>query len=418
MEAQSMTAGPATAITFRWRRFLLVAGPGLVVMLADTDAGSIITAAQSGAQWGYRLLALQFLLVPILYIVQELTVRLGAATGKGHARLILEHYGRFWAWFSTGTLIVSCVGALLSEFSGIAGVGALMGVPAPVSLVLVVAVLLGIAFTRSYRSVERIALFVGAFELVFLLVAWLAHPSLGEIVAGSVSIPLGDPKYLYLASANIGAVIMPWMVFFQQSSVVEKKLKAADIAAERIDTAIGAVVTQIIMAAVLIATAATLGKSGGGQALDTVQEISAAITPFLGQIGGNLLFGLGICGAALVATIVVTLAAARTLGEALGVNHSLDHEVSEAPWFYGAYAAALIGGALVVASGVNLVTLSVGVQVMNALLLPIVLGFLFLLARGLPEPWRLKGWYAWLSGSLIAVTTVFGVYSGLAGLAG
>ena len=133
MEAQSMTADSATVPTFGWRRFLVVAGPGLVVMLADTDAGSIITAAQSGAQWGYRLLALQFLLIPILYIVQELTVRLGAATGKGHARLILERYGRFWAWFSTGTLIVSCIGALLSEFSGIAGVGALMGVPAPVT---------------------------------------------------------------------------------------------------------------------------------------------------------------------------------------------------------------------------------------------------------------------------------------------
>ena len=138
---------------------------------------------------------------------------------------------------------------------------------------------------------------------------------------------------------------MPWMVFFQQSSVVEKKLKAADLGAERLDTAIGAVITQVIMAAVLVATAATLGKSGGGQALDTVQEISAAITPFLGRIGGDLLFGLGICGAALVATIVVTLAAARTLGEVLGVNHSLDHELSEAPWFYGAYAVALIGGA-------------------------------------------------------------------------
>ena len=413
-----MTASSTTAAPIGWRQFLLVAGPGLVVMLADTDAGSIITAAQSGAQWGYRLLALQFVLIPILYVVQELTVRLGAATGKGHARLILERYGRFWAWFSTGTLIVSCIGALLSEFSGIAGVGALMGVPAPVSLTLVVGVLLAIALTRSYRSVERIAIFVGAFELAFLLVAWLAHPSLSEIGAGLVSVPIGDPKYLYLASANIGAVIMPWMVFFQQSSVVEKKLKAADIRAERIDTAIGAVVTQVIMAAVLIAAAATLGKSGGGQPLGTVQEISAAITPFLGQIGGNLLFGLGIAGAALVATIVVTLAAARTLGEVLGVNHSLDHEVSEAPWFYGAYATALIAGGAVVASGVNLVALSVGVQVMNALLLPIVLGFLFLLARGLPEPWRVKGWYAWLSGGLIAATTIFGVYSGLTGLWG
>ena len=413
-----MTAGAATISTFGWRRYLAIAGPGLVVMLADTDAGSVVTAAQSGAQWGYRLLALQFLLIPILYIVQELTVRLGVATGKGHARLILERYGRFWAWFSTGTLIVSCVGALLSEFSGIASVGTLMGIPAPATLTLVVVALLAMALTRSYRSVERIAIFVGAFELVFLLVAWLARPSLSEIATGIVSAPLGDPQYLYLASANIGAVIMPWMVFFQQSSIVEKKLKAVDLGAARLDTAIGAVVTQVIMAAVLLATAATLGKTGGGQALDTVQEISAAITPFLGRVGGDILFGLGISGAALVATIVVTLTAARTLGEVMGFKHSLDNEPAEAPWFYGAYAAALIGGALVVASGINLVTLSVGVQVMNALLLPIVLGFLFLLARGLPEPWRISGAYAWFSGGLIAATTIFGVYSGLTGLWG
>src|SRR5208337_1706163 len=167
-----MTAEAVTVPSFSWRRFLAVAGPGLVVMLADTDAGSVVTAAQSGAQWGYRLLALQFVLIPILYIVLELTVRLGAATGKGHARLILERYGRFWAWFSTGTLIVSCIGALLSEFSGIAGVGALIGFPAPATLTVVVAAMLVMALTRSYLSVERIAIFVGAFELVFLLVAW------------------------------------------------------------------------------------------------------------------------------------------------------------------------------------------------------------------------------------------------------
>ena len=146
--------------------------------------------------------------------------------------------------------------------------------------------------------------------------------------------------------------------------------------------------TQLIMAAVLVAVAATLGKAGGDHALDTVQEISQAITPFLGKVGGDILFALGMSGAALVATIVVTLTAARTLAEVVGVNHSLDHEPADAPWFYGAYAAALIIGALIVASGVNLVALSVGVQVMNALLLPIVLTFLFLLARRLPKPFK------------------------------
>ena len=413
-----MTSGSAAVPLAGWRRFLVVAGPGLVVMLADTDAGSVVTAAQSGAQWGYRLLALQFVLIPILYIVQELTVRLGLVTGKGHAELIAQHFGRYWAWFSVATLIVSCVGALLSELSGIAGVGALMGVPVPVTLTLVVSALLIMAFTHSYLTVERVAIVVGGFELVFLLVAWMAHPSLGEIASGSLSIPLRDPKYLYLASANIGAVIMPWMVFFQQSSIVEKKLTTADLGAARLDTATGAVLTQLIMAAVLVAVAATLGKTGGDRALDTVQEISEAITPFLGKVGGDVLFAMGMSGAALVATIVVTLTAARTLAEVVGVNHSLDHEPADAPWFYGAYALALIIGALVVGSGVNLVTLSVGVQVMNALLLPIVLTFLFLLARRLPKPFKVRGAYAWVAGVLIAATTLFGVYAGLAGLWG
>ncbi len=386
-----MTAEALSPPSFSLRRFLAVAGPGLVVMLADTDAGSIITAAQSGAQWGYSLLALQFLLIPILYVVQELTVRLGAVTGKGHAELIKRHFGSGWAWLSVATLFVACLGALLSEFAGIAGVGNLVGLPAPVTLSLVVAAMLAMALMNGYRTVERIAIAVGAFELVFLVVALLAHPGLEAMASGAMNVPLSDPKYLLLASANIGAVIMPWMVFFQQSSVVEKGVTAKDLPSARLDTAFGAVLTQLIMAAVLIAVAATLGKAGGDQPLDTIEEIVGAITPFLGDFAGKLLFGLGMGGAALVAAIVVTLTAARTLAEVLGAKHKLEDEPHEAPWFYGSYAVALIVCAVVVGSGVNLVALSVGVQVMNALLLPIVLGFLYLLARRLPQPFRLKG---------------------------
>ena len=413
-----MTAEALSPPAFRWRRFLAVAGPGIVVMLADTDAGSIITAAQSGAQWGYSLLMLQFVLIPILYIVQELTVRLGAVTGKGHAELIKRHFGLGWAWLSVATLFVACLGALLTEFAGIAGVGNLIGVPPPATLALVVAAMLAMALMHGYMTVERIAIAVGAFELVFLLVAFLSHPGLGAVASGALRIPLNDPKYLFLASANIGAVIMPWMVFFQQSSVVEKGVTAKDLPSARLDTAFGAVITQLIMAAVLVAVAATLGKAGGHQALDTIEEIVGAITPFLGEFAGKLLFGLGMSGAALVAAIVVTLTAARTLAEVLGAKHKLEDEPREAPWFYGSYAVALVVCALVVGSGVNLVSLSVGVQVMNALLLPIVVGFLYLLARRLPEPYRLKGAYAAASGAIIVVTVVFGVYSGVAGLWG
>ncbi|MBS0407854.1 MAG: divalent metal cation transporter [Proteobacteria bacterium] len=386
-------------------------------MLADTDAGSLITAAQSGAQSGYRLLLLQLVLIPILFIVQELTVRLGILTGQGHGHAICQHFGRRWAWVSVATLLVACVGALVTELSGIAGVGALVGIPAWISMVIVVAGLTLMACTGSYRTVERIALVVGLFECVFLFVAWRAQPDMAEAMRQAVQIPIGDKHYLYLVAANIGAVIMPWMVFYQQSAVAEKGLTVADLRAARWDTAVGSVITQAVMAAALIAVAATIGRTQPGQPLDTVQQIVGAITPFLGPVTGTLVFALGMIGASLVATIVVTLTAARALGEVMGFEHSLEHRPQDAPWFYGAYALILALGGVLVASGTDLVALSVGVQVMNALLLPIVLGFLYLLARRvLPEPYRLKGPYAVLVGATIALTAGLGLYSGIAGM--
>jgi Mn2+/Fe2+ NRAMP family transporter len=419
MNTQTLPTLPAAAKSLwkhRWRRFAAVAGPGLVVMLADTDAGSVITAAQSGAQWGYRLLLLQLVLVPILFVVQELTVRLGIVSRMGHGELIRRHFGRGWAWLSVGTLVLACGGALLSELSGLAGVGLLFGVPAWISMPVVVGGLILMVLTRSYLSVERIALAIGAFELAFIVVALRAHPDGSAMLAGSLAIPWRDTQYLYLAAANVGAVIMPWMVFYQQSSVVEKGLQLDDLRVARWDTAIGAVLTQAIMAAVLVAVAAALGSSGIGHALDTVQQIAGAISPVLGQGTGRLLFALGMSGAALMATIVVALTAARSIGEVMGVHHSLDLTPREAPWFYGIFAAALLLAGLVVACDANLVSLSVGVQVMNALLLPVVLGFLYLLARRLPEPHRLRGPYAAVVAITIAITAGFGVYAGLAGI--
>jgi Mn2+/Fe2+ NRAMP family transporter len=393
-----------------------VFGPGLVVMFADTDAGSIITAAQSGAQWGYRLLLLQVVLIPVLFLVQELTVRLGVVTGKGHGDLIKQHFGAGWAWLSVGTLMLACVGALLSELGGLAGVGLMVGIPAWATMTVVVLGLSVMAYTGTYTSVERIALMLGAFEMVFVAVAWNARPDLAAAGASMFKLPLSDPSYLFLLAANIGAVIMPWMVFYQQSAVVEKGIALQDLTVARWDTALGAFATQLIMAAVLIVTAATIGRSGSNAPLDTVQQIADAITPFLGEQFGRLLFGVGMVGAALVAAIVVTLTAARALGEVMGYRHSLEHTPREAPWFYGVYTLVLALAGVAVASGANLVALGVGVQVMNALLLPVVLGFLYLLARRLPEPYRLKGVYSRVVALVIFVTVSLGVYAGLAGM--
>ncbi len=394
-------------------------GPGLIVMLADTDAGSIITAAQSGAQWGYRLLLLQLLLVPILYVVQELTARLGLVTGRGHGELIAQHFGRAWAWLSVSTLAVACVGALITELSGLAGVGLLFDVPVGITVSLATGAIILMALTGTYRSVEGVAVSLGLFELAFVGVAWAADPEPAQMLAGLARMPLGDQAYLYLVTANIGAVIMPWMIFYQQSAVVEKGLGPAQLKIARAETAAGAVLTQVIMAAVLVATAATIGRARPDAPLDTVQQISDALTPFLGPRLGRLVFAAGMSGAALVAAIVVSLTAAWGVGEVAGYKRSLAHHPLEAPWFYGIFSFCLIAAAVLVASGVNLVQLSIGVQVLNALLLPIVLGFLYLLAlRALPQAWRIKGVYAWFVGAVMALTAGFGIVAGLVGLAG
>ncbi len=207
---------------------------------------------------------------------------------------------------------------------------------------------------------------------------------------------------------------MPWMVFYQQSSVVEKGLKTEDLRAARIDTLLGSVVTQIVMASVLVAAASALTREGG-KSFDDVGQIASALTHVLGPLVGHLCFGCGVLGASFVATVVVTLTAARTLGELTGYGHSLDRAPSREPLFYGVYIAVLAGAGIVVTAGAPIVRLSVGVQVMNAMLLPIVVGFLFLLARRLPDPYRLRGWRAWITGTLMALVVALGLISGITG---
>lgn len=385
-------------------------------MLADTDVGSVITAGQSGVQWGYRLLLLQFVLMPVLWLVQELTVRLGIFTGRGHGELIRDTFGPVWAWISAAGLGVATTGALLTEFSGVAGVGELYGVPRALSLLVAVAALLAIVATGSYRRVERAAIAIGLFEFAFFFVAYAAHPSLGAMARGGISIPFADKNYLYLAAANIGAVIMPWMIFYQQSAIADKRLRPEHFAAARWDTAIGAVVTQLVMAAVLIACAATIGAKSPNASLNSVGDMAQALTPFLGTTMGNAVFGAGVIGAGMVAAIVVSLAFAWGLGEVTGYRRSLEHHPLEAHWFYGIYALCVIGGCLIVGFWPNLVSLNVGVQVMNALMLPVVLGFLIALARrALPPSRRLRGWYMWLVLAVTVVTCALGVFGGFQG---
>ncbi len=378
--------------TWRWPRvprWLWVVGPGVMVMLADTDAGSVITASQSGARWGYRLIALQVLLVPVLYLVMELTVRLGIATGKGHAQLIREHFGARWATVSVAALLVSAFGALVTEFAGVAGVGELFGLPAALTVLAAAALLVLLVISGGYRRVELVGIALGLFELAFVAAAVLSHPGVHALAAGVVSQPLDQSGYLTLVAANVGAVLMPWMLFYQQGAVVDKGLMVRDLRSARIDTAVGALLTQLVMCSVLIATAASLhGRVGS---LQSVGAIAGALAPLLGSSTSRILLACGILGAALVAAIVVSLAAAWAVTEATRQPRSLNDGVRRAPLFYGLYTGAVAIGALLVLASRSLVRLAVDVEVVNALLLPLALGMLILLAhRVLAAPHALR----------------------------
>ena len=398
----------------RWLMLGLFAvwGPGLVVMLADTDVGSLITAAQSGAQFGYRMVLPQIVLVPVLYFVQEITIRLGIVTGKGHGALIRERFGKWWALVSAGTLFATGVGALLTEFAGVAGVGELFGVPRSVTVPVAGAFLIGIALTGSYRRAERIGIAFGLAELVFVPAMILARPSLHAIGAGFVHLPLHDSSYVLLLAANVGAVIMPWMIFYQQGAVIDKGLSRRHIRSERRDTAVGAALTQALMIVMVLAFAATVGLTHPGAALDTVGQLSSALRPFLGSVGAKVLLGVTMLGAALVAALVASLAGAWGISEVFGWTHTLNERPGrQTAKFYVTYALAHVVGAVIVLVSLDLVRLVIDVEVMNALLLPIVLGLLLALeAKALPDEYRMRGLYRVVATVLCLVVIGFGLY--------
>ncbi|HUC17440.1 MAG TPA: divalent metal cation transporter [Acetobacteraceae bacterium] len=393
-----------------WRPLLWVAGPGLVAMLADTDAGSIITVAQSGAIWGYRLLLPNLLLIPFMFLAQELALRLGLGTGQGLAELVRRHLGHAAALLLLAALAASSFGALVSELAGLAGAGAALGFPARLSVACAVAVLVLVVATGSYRSVERAALSFGLCELAFFVMAWKARPNPLHILSAARAIPLAEPGFLWLLAANLGTSIIPWALVYQQSASIDKGLGPGQIRAARLETFVGVVLCQAITAALLIAAAATLGT---GAPLHSVTEIEAAFSVTLGPIAGRSVFVLGLSGAALVAAIVSCLAFAWAFGEALGVRHSLEHRPAEAPWFYAAIVIMLLGAGGLVASGLNLVSLAVAAGVANAVLLPGLLGLLLYLARtALPPDLRLRGIPGVVTGACLLFIAALGAALG------
>jgi Mn2+/Fe2+ NRAMP family transporter len=384
-------------------------GPGLLVMLADTDAGNVVTAAQAGSLWGFRLAPLLIMLIPVLVVVQDLALRIGIFRGCGFGALVKERFGRAGAYAAAAALIVATIGSLVTEFTGIAGVGELYDVPRVASLTLAAAALILVAFTGEYRRLERVALIFGLFEASFLFVAWRAQPSLAVVLTEFADQRPSDASYLYLAAGLIGATFNPWMIFYQSSAVAAKRLTPSDYPVARMDTIFGAVLTQTLTASVLVAIAA-LKIGGASEPLADIGQISRALTPHLGETIGRLVFGAGVVGAAMAAAIVCSLACAWGLGEIFGVRSAFAADTRQGGAFLAGYSFWVAASAALVYFVPDLVWLSVGMQVLNAVLLPVVVTLLLILAaRALPDSARVRGWRLGLIAMVVAIVAAAGL---------
>ena len=292
----------------------------------------------------------------------------------------------------------------MSEMSGIVAAGELAHIPKWASVLVTFVFLVAVVVTGSYRTVQGVALAIGAFELLFIVSMCASPVDWSEFANGLVEFPSSSKcysstshcwtDYIQIWTANIGAVIMPWMIFFQQSASIDNNLTPADLPVSRCETAVGAVLTQLIMISVVVTTAATLWAGQLNDDRSSLEEIKdvtdALIESSLGDVlddtGCKVVLGLGILGSSLISSIVVSLTAAWGLGEVTGYKHSLEESPAEAPWFYAIYVVLVAIGAAFSLSSVPNVKLNLAIQLMNAALLPVVLGFLFALAIvALPE---------------------------------
>ena len=394
-----------------WRRrlitFLAIVGPGLIVMVGDNDAGGVATYAQAGQNYGYSLLWVLLLLIPVLIVNQEMVVRLGAVTQVGHAKLIFERFGRFWGWFSAGDLFLLNFLTIVTEFIGVSLALSYFGVSPYISVPIAGLLLVGITMSGSFRRWEQAMFLFIAASVVLLPLLLLSHPHYGTVardffvpgIQGGVS-----SDAILLIIAIVGTTVAPWQLFFQQSNVIDKRITPRFIPYERADTSLGAFVVVIGAAAILIvAVFAVRGTSLAGHFTNALGVANAlgAKSRVLGALFAIVLLDASIIGAA-----AVTLSTSYAFGDVFGIEHSLHRKFREARPFYLSYAAMIaVAAGIVLVPGAPLGLLTTAVQALAGVLLPSASAFLLLLCndREVLGPWMNPRWLNILAGVIIGV---------------
>src|SRR5580658_4136464 len=369
----------------RLRLFWLLIGPGILVMLGENDGPSMLSYAATGARFGVGFF-LPFLVLTFLMacVVQEMTVRLGAATHRGHAELIFDRFGPFWGWFSMIDLMIGNFLTLVTEFIAIrAGLG-FFGVRPAIAVLGALLVLSVALMTHRYWTWERIILGAAMFNLAFVPVALLTHPqwsAVGRALVTWKPLPGGlTQETVLILLANIGATVTPWMLFFQQSAIADKGLTTRDIRMGRLDTALGATLATIAALATMLATAPLFLHHMSAANFEAA-EFAQALQPFVGYWGAAL-FALGMFEAGMVAAITISTSSAYAFGEVARRPHSLNLPFKQGRTFYLVLLLEAVAAAgLVLIPGIPLVYIVLLVNVIAVLAMPPALLFLYMLVN-------------------------------------
>ncbi len=410
-------AGRARALWKNLLLFLAVMGPGIITANVDNDAGGIATYSVAGAQFGNALL---WTLIPItvaLVVVQEMSARMGAVTGKGLADLIRESFGVKIIFWVMVALIIADLGNTISEFSGIAASMEIFSVPKWLSVPLGAAAVWLLVLRGSYRSVEKVFLVACVFYVAYPISCVLAKPEWGETLRATV-VPSfqGGGAYLATLIGVVGTTIAPWMQFYLQSAVVEKGVKVEQYRHSRLDVIIGCIITDVVAFFIIVACAATIFKVG--LRVETAKDAAIALRPLAGRYA-SVLFAFGLLNASIFSAAILPLATSYYVCEGFGWESGIDKKYGEAKQFYWLYSGIIvIGAGVVLIPKLPLITIMLVSQIANGVLLPFILVFMLLLInkKKLMGDFRngpVFNWIAWTTTGVMIVLTLWLVGDGV-----
>ncbi len=355
----------------RWWPYIAAIGPGVLAASAGNDAGGIATYASAGASYGYSLLWVMVLITVAVAVVQEMSARLGAVTGKGFADLVRENFPIRVTTFVMLTLLMANVGIIISEFVGIAAAAELFGISKYVAVPLAAFVMWFVITRGNYNRIEQFLLVLSAVFISYIVSVFIVHPTPHDILTGLTPQIRLDSDYLKIIVAMVGTTISPYMQLYVQSSVVEKGLSMNEYRYTRFDVIIGTILAGLIAACIIIATATTLYPQG--ITIETAADAAQALQPIAGEYA-TLLFGVGLLGASLLAAGILPLSTTYMLSESLGFERGVSRSWNEAPVFMGVFTVLIVFGAVIaLIPGLPLIEVLVGVYVLNGMLLPIEL---------------------------------------------